>query len=378
MMSYSSNSSFQKKTRAVARIPGTKPSFRNNQLLSSSGVQTLDHVLGGGLAIGTVTLIEEDKFGNYAKVLLKYFLAEGVIVGHEIFVASSNRTDEKILKELPGPVNVDPVEMDSVQASDEKMNIAWRYQNLPTAKSNVNVSQGFGHYFDLTKLMPTELMSRTNVTIFDAIDSASVKTKSYECEETNNTVYDSLLNRIHSVIEEKGYETSREKPQQERNVLRIALHSLGSSLWGNCNNGGTDRDIQLFLYRLRALLRYSYAVCLITVPTHLFDDPSLVRRIERLCDTVVRLESFAGSDKEHNPTFKDYHGLFHIVRLPRLNSLTCHSLDSYDLAFKLKRKKFTIEKLHLPPELSETANRGQEDPLIPKCGSSTGKDKLDF
>jgi hypothetical protein len=30
--------------------------------------------------------------------------------------------------------------------------------------------------------------------------------------------------------------------------------------------------------------------------------------VERLCDTVVRLESFAGSDKETNPTYKDYHG----------------------------------------------------------------------
>ena len=36
-------------------------------------------------------------------------------------------------------------------------------------------------------------------------------------------------------------------------------------------------------------------------------------------------------------------GLFHVVKLPRLNALTCHELDTYDLAFKLRRKKFTIE-----------------------------------
>lgn len=36
-------------------------------------------------------------------------------------------------------------------------------------------------------------------------------------------------------------------------------------------------------------------------------------------------------------------GLFHIVRLPRLNSLVCHVPDSFDLAFKLRRKKMTIE-----------------------------------
>ena len=36
--------------------------------------------------------------------------------------------------------------------------------------------------------------------------------------------------------------------------------------------------------------------------------PVCVRRLERLCDAVVRLESFAGSDKEQSPLFKEYHG----------------------------------------------------------------------
>lgn len=30
--------------------------------------------------------------------------------------------------------------------------------------------------------------------------------------------------------------------------------------------------------------------------------------MERLSDTIVRLESFAGSDMEGNPLYKDYHG----------------------------------------------------------------------
>ena len=37
-------------------------------------------------------------------------------------------------------------------------------------------------------------------------------------------------------------------------------------------------------------------------------DVTHVKRLERLCDAVVRLESFAGSDKEQNPLYKDYHG----------------------------------------------------------------------
>lgn len=32
-------------------------------------------------------------------------------------------------------------------------------------------------------------------------------------------------------------------------------------------------------------------------------------RIERLGDTVVGLQSFAGSEKEKNPVYKEYHGM---------------------------------------------------------------------
>ena len=38
-----------------------------------------------------------------------------------------------------------------------------------------------------------------------------------------------------------------------------------------------------------------------------------------------------------------YIGLFHLVKLPRLNSLTSHLPETLDLAFKLRRKKFSIE-----------------------------------
>lgn len=66
-------------------------------------------------------------------------------------------------------------------------------------------------------------------------------------------------------------------------------------------------------------------------------------------DNAIRLESFAGSSRETNPLFKDYHGLLHITKLTALNSLVPFVPPSLDLAFKLRRKKFIIEKLHLPP-----------------------------
>ena len=35
----------------------------------------------------------------------------------------------------------------------------------------------------------------------------------------------------------------------------------------------------------------------------------MVKRLERLCDSVVRLEAFEGSERELNPLYKDFHGM---------------------------------------------------------------------
>lgn len=78
-------------------------------------------------------------------------------------------------------------------------------------------------------------------------------------------------------------------------------------------------------------------------------DDHLMKRLLYSIDNAVKIESFTGSSKETNPVYKDYHGLFHITKLSSINSMVPYVPPSLDLAFKLKRKKFLIEKLHLPP-----------------------------
>ena len=69
-----------------------------------------------------------------------------------------------------------------------------------------------------------------------------------------------------------------------------------------------------------------------------------------------------GSLKEvHDAFVQDYHGLIHPLKLPSLNSLIhSSSLNNHQLqslAFKVHRKRFTIETYHLPPEGEETSAR---------------------
>lgn len=98
-------SAFQRK-RTTVTLPGTRQSLQNGQLLLSSGNSSLDAIFsmfsfilycnvylknpfpGGGLPIGSVLLIEEDKFVTYSKALARYFLAEGTVHKHELFVVN--------------------------------------------------------------------------------------------------------------------------------------------------------------------------------------------------------------------------------------------------------------------------------------------------
>lgn len=126
---------------------------------------------------------------------------------------------------------------------------------------------------------------------------------------------------------------------------------------------------------------------MITIPAYLYG--SFIRRIEHLGDAVIELESFAGKNpttsflslfwfirlelklikvNDHgkgssgtvNSVYSsEYHGLFHVHKLPTINSLIPSSIKlsilagsgvGNNLGFKLRRKKFSIETFHLPPE----------------------------
>ncbi|XP_016103479.1 elongator complex protein 4-like [Sinocyclocheilus grahami] len=315
--------SFQKTPRRkLVSIPGTRPSVQNGQLLVSSGVSSLDYVIGGGLAVGTLLLVA---------------LSD---------LASARDHPDEIVQELPSPIVDDVAGMKisegQSQPSDpenpDTMKIAWRYQNQPRVQVKDHLP------------LPVP--------------------------------YHALLKSIQTVIRKEGFDGSA--PQSKvRNVLRLGLHSLGSVLWGDdvcCkDNPAHCHALTTFLYALRGLLRTSLSVAMVTVPSHLIQNRAVMGRIIRLSDTAIALESFRGSEKETNPLYKDYHGLLHVRQLPRLNCLSCEVPDTKDLAFKLKRKQFTIERLHLPPDLSETVSRVSKTELAAGCGNTaTGNKHLDF
>ncbi|XP_072448694.1 elongator complex protein 4 isoform X3 [Chiloscyllium punctatum] len=350
-MASCSGTSFQRKIRSQ-RVPGTRPSLRNGQLLLSTGVPSLDYIIGGGLAVGTLLLIEEDSYESYSRMLLKYFLAEGIVSGHSLFIASAKDHPEEIL------------------------------QTALTSSSR------FGHYYNVSKTMSTELQQSVKFHGFFLPDEVPLDLAVTDCGNMNFG-YVKLLRSIQRVIREEGFDGVCPQIKQ-RNILRIGIHSLGSLLWGEDidvhENPKHACGLTKFLYALRGLLRTSLSACVITVPAYLIQNKAIMDRVVKLSDTVIGLESFNVSERESNPLYKDYHGLLHVRQIPRLNSLICEVPDTKDLAFKLKRKMFTIERLHLPPDLSDTVSRSSKQNLAESAkllstgcgGAARGKEHLDF
>ncbi|CAL1529602.1 unnamed protein product [Lymnaea stagnalis] len=392
-------SSFQKRAKIkIGQISGTRPSLYNNQLLISTGIPSFDNVIGGGLAVGTVLLVEEDTYSSYAKIMLKYFIAEGVMTGQSIFLSSAKEPPQQLIKELPAPIDDTRVHSkvypsksvpppstghpesqksitDNATNDNDKMKIAWRYQSQPKVKSSPVSNIRFGHYYDLTQTMPVELIDQVEiVTAPSPLDTGPLNVS--PVIPYMNAHYCHLLDQIRKHIDTGCFGTAQNT--DKRKILRICISSIGSPLWGEmggvrANGEGSDPSLPLFFIGLRGILRSAFAVAMITVPAHLFHDRSTVKKMERLCDTVVKLDSFAGSEKEKNPVFKEYHGLIHLVQLPRLNSLIPAQHETSDLAFKLRRKKLTIEKLHLPPELRDPTGGSQEgNTLLSSHGNNSG------
>ncbi|CAG8711453.1 7479_t:CDS:2 [Funneliformis mosseae] len=346
-------SSFKKRVQTnQTKIPqGTRLSPYNGQLLISTGLYLdfykiiFKHILGGGIPIGSVLLIKEDRHTEYARLLLKYFLVQGIVSGHHVLLSTAEEREPKnFIMGLPWLSNdtddsvVD--DDDKTTELEEKMTIAWRYKGLKKFESSVK-------------------------------------------------------NRIRNVIEENHLNSLLVPPSnvERNNAIRIGIHSIASPSW----QSRSSHDIFAFLHALRGLLRFSFGAAVITIPAYLytssFSEPcSFIRRIEHMCDAVVEVESFAGSPATTNAIYSaTYHGLFHVHKLPTLNSLIPSSTklsvlsggSGNNLGFKLRRKKFTIETFHLPPEgginerrvgpeTNKSVKKEEDDKSKPGIGSGCG------
>ena len=113
-------------------IPGLRPSPLDGRPTTSTGTASLDSLMAGhaGFPLGTSLLVQEHGTTDFANVLLRYYVAEGLVQGHQVHVLGLH---EGWKAELPGLASEARSSGKSESAAGDKMKIAWRYESLASA-----------------------------------------------------------------------------------------------------------------------------------------------------------------------------------------------------------------------------------------------------
>ena len=132
--------------------PGVKPASTPT---ISTGTATLDALLSSsvGLPVSSAFLVEEDGTGNYSGVILRQYIAEGVVQGDRMWVGG---VGEGWWRGVPALAKKEKSSCKSTGALEDKMKIAWRYGiNEPKATtSNETAFSNFCHSFDISEQLP--------------------------------------------------------------------------------------------------------------------------------------------------------------------------------------------------------------------------------
>lgn len=148
-------STFKRKTssKPVDHLAGTRPSpFSSSTILTSSGIASLDDILGGGLPLScSLLVIAPDTHSSYGELVQKYFVSQGLISGQKVFVIDND--PERFVSEcmwssngvLSPPVTTG-AEDKEYGNEPAKVEIAWRYERLKMFQTTVSTSKPYVYW----------------------------------------------------------------------------------------------------------------------------------------------------------------------------------------------------------------------------------------
>ncbi|KAG8785844.1 hypothetical protein FRB91_000696 [Serendipita sp. 411] len=352
----------------IQPMRGTIPVSGAPSLLQvSTGIPSLDDLLGGGLPLGQVLLVlAPDYHSSWGELVARYFIAQGLSSEHHLLVS-----DHKPSRLASGcmwyPTSRGQAMSESEnqeiesneQAQDDKVKIAWRYEQLRQFKTTVETTESrtedYCHTFDLATTVSSTVIQK-------AIDDGRLVY--YEGEnDANADTPTAFLQRLPDITG---------NGQRIKLPTRICINDFGGYHWGEAR----PSDLLHFLLRLRSSIRNTTACALLTLPAQLSNPdyaPHWITKLSYLSDGCISFKGIT-SDPILGPTFPSYSGLLTVHSTPsphtlldpsrrfsQLRGLNTASSTSTNiigeagngennLAFKCMRKRFVVETLHLDVE----------------------------
>lgn len=313
--------------------------------VTSTGNEGVDAAVGGGLPLGSLTVLVEDFPTAHYDYFVRIFLAQGLAHGHAVALAQLHAPPAGSFAALPKP-RVDN-ESDVATASDDRnievpdVNIAWRYtqgsavtamHNIPSKTVNGGAEDCYRHTFDLSD-------------IFTLDSTAPISHLGYGSSRCLGDMMRDIAAHIRS-------------SKLRNRLARVAVVGLQSALWEE-----SILSVPAFVHHLKVLAERSQAVLLVTVPGFTASDA-----IYREADIVLKLDTFGGRGAEVAGLGSDWLGVLSIEKPFRpCGTLKTLDVNCYFWVFKRSRRKYVVEPAAAAPELDDAEAFSKEH------GSSAGR-----
>lgn len=300
--------------------------FQNHKYISS-GNDTFDRFLGGGLINGTFNIFEREGPSSRIldKVWNKSFAASTIASEGKLIIVNfnTNISIEKstIIAATPQPRKVNQeILYKDVRGKSQAMQIkiAWRYTKRSSSPENYKTNQiDFGHANE--SLPEDSTIEIINISKDFTLQNFLKELRDFICKlKIDNTV---------------------------NIIIQDVLHPFSPVI------DNTDLFIRL-IYSLRCLARtlgkgailMSYDICL-------FDDHSRIKQqVYNIADGVVSFFSY--ETDENRTTYKNFDGTISYVKIPKINTFGLHfqqELSDWGYRFTRNHRYFVVDELSLPP-----------------------------
>ncbi|KNA08240.1 hypothetical protein SOVF_164170 [Spinacia oleracea] len=342
----------------TSQVPGLKPG-PNGAVFLSSGIPDLDRILGGGFSLGSLIMVMEDPEAPHHMLLLRNFMAQGLIHNQPLLYASPSKDPKGFLGTLPNPMS--PKEdrpRDHGTDQDKDLRIAWQYKKY--AREN---QQGYD-------IRDSKLEYCNNFDLRKPLERQHFGGKHIDCVSTQALTLDVIHQRCSTFLAQSSRSGSSISCGG-----RIAIQSFCAP---QCGYSDKDWDMLAFIKSLKGMVRASNAVAIVTFPHSLLSS-SFSKRWQHLADTLLSVKAIPDEDKELAQLLTGYQemvGFLSIHKVARINTQVPVVLEASTFSIKLhKRRSLVLECLNQAPiDGSSGASYGTSS----SCSASTKQGSLDF
>jgi len=379
---------------------GVKP-WQGGTYLTSTGLNDLDSILGGGQLLASSILLEEDRLWtrDLAQTLVKYWCAEAISQGQELVIptfskASTNPADDE--DSLFGDDSEDeddqPWRNLKLELHDLLLglprNLHWDKQKKKEEKAKKELEQAEANASDITSginsmgLGPMAILEEDeeeeegeNDNADDGLEVAWQYKKSVQQERLAQSKSQAVASTTTDVFCHSYDLSARLKDQTTLDpssyICELAStskskssQSNGYSLFSDLvkllkNKSSDNKAIRLLLYHppldalsvalplLMAHIRQNELPVVLMIAHAPTPDVKSTIMLGRAADVVLATEGFA-SRKEYPPPaeFRHLLGILNIAKTTRKRTEVAASI----YGFKRDRRKLHIPLLHIPPE----------------------------